>query len=132
MNTRLQGSSWQSGYFKLVLKGSNKQVRFVFKVVWESLDWLILGITTSFSFGTGNDSWLYYCNMFFSFDVIQQVFAALLRSEMLNYLQKSCKNQTSCWHYQVSCLSKLLVCYFYSLRIKKELSKNQTKFGAKN
>ena len=55
---------------------------------------------------TVNDSWLHYSDMLFSFAFILKVFAAPLRSELSTYFQKPCKNQTSCWHYQVSCLSK--------------------------
>ena len=65
------------------------------------------------SYTTENDSWLHYSNMFLSFTVILQVYVAPLRSESLTYFRKPCKNlqkywknQTSCWHYHVSCLSK--------------------------
>ena len=43
----LQGPSWQSEYFEMALVGRDMQVRFCLKIVFESGEWIFLGIATS-------------------------------------------------------------------------------------
>ena len=51
------------------------------------------------SYTTGNDSWLHYSNIFLSFAVILQVFAAPLKSELLTHFQKPCKSTAKTKHH---------------------------------